>query len=337
MKKITFINSDPFFDKNYMFMHEKPDHMLFPLFALKQELKKRNIEVHTSDLLPKKDADYIVYNEAPKKNLFKKRLTPSEDEKKKSFLMLLECPIIRPDNFNEHYHSYFKKVFTWDDGLVLKNNKKYVKLNFTQSFKKSTKNIARDRFCVCVSGNKKVKHTNELYSKRLEIIKWFEINDLSNFDLYGRGWGHMKFNSNTILRPFNRIFTYLPEYKFRSSWRGPTENKLELLQRYKFNICIENAKNYHGYITEKIFDSFRAGCIPIYSGPPNIHDYIPSNCFINLDKFSDFEDCYKYMKTIDDKEFERYSDSINDFLNSTDAKRFEYNYFIETFIKTLNL
>lgn len=337
MKKITIINSDPFFNKDYMFLHDHPDHMLYPFFVLKKELYRRNIEIHTSDILPKTNADYIFYNEVPKSNLFKKRLTPGDNEKDRSFLMLLECPIIRPDNFDEDYHAHFKKVFTWDDQLLDKDNQKYVKLNFTQSFNKPTANVARDKFCVCVSGNKKVKHANQLYSKRLEIIKWFESNDLNNFDLYGRGWGHIKVNSNTILRPLNRIFSYMPEYKFRSSWRGQVENKLELLQRYKFNICIENAKNYDGYITEKIFDSFRAGCIPIYSGPPNIHDYIPSNCYIDIENFSSFKDCYNYMLSIDDREFKKYTESINEFLDSKDAKSFEYKTFIDTFIYTLKL
>ena len=42
-------------------------------------------------------------------------------------------------------------------------------------------------------------------------------------------------------------------------------NKNEYLKEFKFNICAENTIS-DGYITEKIFDAFSSGCIPIYSG-----------------------------------------------------------------------
>ncbi|MBR6062295.1 MAG: hypothetical protein IKP67_09495 [Spirochaetales bacterium] len=46
------------------------------------------------------------------------------------------------------------------------------------------------------------------------------------------------------------------------------DNKLAYLQQFKFNICPENS-NDTGYVTEKIFDAFAAGCIPIYYGSDN--------------------------------------------------------------------
>lgn len=41
--------------------------------------------------------------------------------------------------------------------------------------------------------------------------------------------------------------------------------KLDALKPYKYNICCENTVQ-PGYTTEKIFDSFMCGCIPIYRG-----------------------------------------------------------------------
>lgn len=43
------------------------------------------------------------------------------------------------------------------------------------------------------------------------------------------------------------------------------DNKLEYLKLFRFNICPENSSCV-GYITEKIFESIMAGCIPIYYG-----------------------------------------------------------------------
>lgn len=55
---------------------------------------------------------------------------------------------------------------------------------------------------------------------------------------------------------FNNTMELLLVYK---------NNKNAYLQNYKFNICPENS-NSLGYVTEKIFDSINAGCIPIYAG-----------------------------------------------------------------------
>jgi len=46
------------------------------------------------------------------------------------------------------------------------------------------------------------------------------------------------------------------------------DNKYEFLMQFKFNICPENS-NYEGYVTEKLFQSIEAGCIPIYWGSDN--------------------------------------------------------------------
>ena len=41
--------------------------------------------------------------------------------------------------------------------------------------------------------------------------------------------------------------------------------KTEYLKQFYFNVCPENV-DQEGYVTEKLFDSIQAGCIPIYFG-----------------------------------------------------------------------
>lgn len=45
-------------------------------------------------------------------------------------------------------------------------------------------------------------------------------------------------------------------------------NKIDYLKTKRFNICPENVDAY-GYVTEKLFDSFASGAIPIYHGNCN--------------------------------------------------------------------
>ena len=46
------------------------------------------------------------------------------------------------------------------------------------------------------------------------------------------------------------------------------DDKQSYLRQFCFNICPENS-NWPGYVTEKVFDSISAGCIPIYWGSDN--------------------------------------------------------------------
>ncbi len=46
------------------------------------------------------------------------------------------------------------------------------------------------------------------------------------------------------------------------------DDKPQFLQQYRFNICPENS-DHTGYVTEKIFDAIKSGCVPIYNGSGN--------------------------------------------------------------------
>ncbi len=46
------------------------------------------------------------------------------------------------------------------------------------------------------------------------------------------------------------------------------DSKKEYLKDFVFNVCLENTHSV-GYVTEKIFESIEAGCIPIYWGDDN--------------------------------------------------------------------
>ena len=43
------------------------------------------------------------------------------------------------------------------------------------------------------------------------------------------------------------------------------DDKIAYLRQFRFNLCPENS-NYKGYVTEKVFEAIKAGCVPIYWG-----------------------------------------------------------------------
>lgn len=84
-----------------------------------------------------------------------------------------------------------------------------------------------------------------------------------------------------------------------------------------------------GYVTEKIFDSFISGCVPIYWGAPNITDYVPKSCFIDRTDFRSHEDLYVYLSTMSEETHQKHITAIKEFLMSDSAFKFSSRAFVE--------
>ena len=77
-------------------------------------------------------------------------------------------------------------------------------------------------------------------------------------------------------------------------WPGPAyrgrlpmgDQKVGVLARCEFALCPENCSSLNGYITEKIFNTLFAGCIPIYQGHPDSTRWLPPEMFVPMERFS---------------------------------------------------
>jgi hypothetical protein len=67
-------------------------------------------------------------------------------------------------------------------------------------------------------------------------------------------------------------------------FRGEARDKAEIYARYRFALVYENAQ-VPGYVSEKIFDAMRSGCVPVYLGAPNVAAYVPPSCFVDRRAF----------------------------------------------------
>jgi len=89
--------------------------------------------------------------------------------------------------------------------------------------------------------------------------------------------------------------------KTSGNWFYGEEQKLDILSKYKFSICYENAI-HGGYLTEKLFHAKIAGTIPIYRADKMSHiDFNPKS-FINLEDFSSIEELLDYVREVDQSE-----------------------------------
>jgi hypothetical protein len=107
-----------------------------------------------------------------------------------------------------------------------------------------------------------------------------------------------------------------------------------VLRLYRFSICYENAV-FPGYITEKPFDCWFAGCIPVYLGAPDVSSFIPDNTYIDKRNFPNYKDLYHYMKTLSPAEYQAYLAAIESFVNSDAIHPFSAEGFADTMIRHL--
>jgi len=68
--------------------------------------------------------------------------------------------------------------------------------------------------------------------------------------------------------------------------RGSQQDKIKLLENYRFNIAFENC--YHkGYNTEKIIEPLESGCIPLYKGGERVLEYFNEKSFLFYENYND--------------------------------------------------
>lgn len=298
--------------------------------TLKEEFHLNNKNIQTIDIFKDfKEIKCIVFFDMPeKKNIYFKKFKKAKADLI-SILFLWEPPVVSPKNYKLSNHYIFDYVITWNENLI--DNKKYFKFNYPQmNINKPIHelNFSEKKFCTMVCSNKQSKIKNELYSKRLEVINYFEFTS-DQFDFYGVGWldkpiflGYSKFH-----RYLKTIIWYANCKSIRNfkNYKGTITNKLEAISNYKFTISFENQKNLRGYVTEKIFDCLISGTVPIYLGSENISEIIPFKCFIDYRDFNSIQELVDYLRNIDERDYEDYLLQAKEFLKSDFFKIFTYS------------
>jgi hypothetical protein len=184
------------------------------------------------------------------------------------------------------------------------------------------------RFLVMISSNKAVPHVRDLarwfdrprevslrralaglsyrpiarerYRARLRAIEAFAKCD--DFDLYGEGWS----TRHPAVEPAVHAAA-------QRVYRGTVENKLGLLAGYRFALVYENAR-FPGYISEKLFDCFYARCVPIYSGAPDVVQYVPPGAFVDVRQFPSFGELERFLRAMTEEDARRYVEAAQTFL-----------------------
>lgn len=276
---------------------------------IKCVMTERQVDVEASSLKQLTETDLTDVDKIVVMNY------PGEDKleylshlpKEKLVLLVFEPPSVYPKLHTAEFFDRFSMVITWDDDLI--DDEKFVKFHYPVMYKMKKEIVPfQEKKLLCmICRNKSSDYPDEIYSLRRRAIEHFE--NSGEFDLYGYGW----------------------EGAGLLCYQGSIPDKYKVLREYRFSLCFENTQNINGYITEKIFDCFHVGSIPVYLGASNVTDYIPKECFIDLRDFKSFDDLHQYLKCMDINEYQNYLLNIRRFLASQGAKLYTDEQFVVDF------
>jgi alpha(1,3/1,4) fucosyltransferase len=322
----AFYNNNFFVDSVF-----NRDDCLLPNIRLKAFLNEQNIGIDTFDMMPTEGrVDYYSFG-----ILSNIDYCLEQKEVKMKAFFIMEPPCVMPELYDQlpRLTKIFENVYihnTWGSGYSLEgvDKDKLKKLYWAQSYNYVLENYwsnkKKIKKVVVINANKKPKKSsNELYSERIKAVVQLSKHDY--VDLYGMNWDRL-LSTTTFWPPF--IFN---RSKILSVYKGVAKSKHEVLSKYDFCLCYEN-DIVDSYITEKIFDCFYSGTIPIYLGPSDIDKYIPKEAFIDARSFDNYTEMYKYLSKLSDEQKNRYVLQGRRFIEGKGMNKF-FNSLIDIFTK----
>jgi hypothetical protein len=151
----------------------------------------------------------------------------------------------------------------------------------------------------------------DLYSWRRNFAREAWRVDPECLDIYGGyGWSGEPIS-------WNRFYKNEPYPNFKGSISG---EKMDFISKYRFSISVENYLGNCCYISEKLFDSFIAGTVPVYLGEKNIDQVIPKESFVDVRDFSSQTALLEYLVACPKLEWQKMFNAGQEFFRSTAAQ-----------------
>jgi glycosyltransferase involved in cell wall biosynthesis len=238
--------------------------------------------------------------------LFPKNILERKDIKKICYL--LEGPNSwHAHNYNyEILNEYFDKIITYWEPLLNKskveyfpfvsrfnvNNKYHLQIiNKNRKYDKSIGMILANR-----SNNEEYK-INEIQLKRLDYLRKEYAIVFDNITIHGQGWDELENHK------------YINIENIKNRMLDDTDIN-QFYKRFNFALIIENC-NATNYVSEKIYDAWVAGCIPIYYGNNNKID-LSKKCYIDIKDFENIDKVKEYIEKLTKEDIDKYYENIQE-------------------------
>lgn len=325
------------------------DQLMAPYTHLREVLAAQGVAARTVDALPPQPTpERKLYISTGSLGRFPE-LRARPDVVLSAFFAF-ECP----GNDPAMYHGLrtasasFRRVYSWSDAASLKPfigaEIPVRKFCWPQSFDDVHEALwarTERRRIIMMQGNKiPALDWGSLHEERLRAVEYFER--AGEIDLYGREWDQPPYRVGRTSIPYTlRVAERYIRASYdrlrpdpllaaaRRAWRGPAASKSDVLSQYTFAVCFENMV-LKGWITEKIFDCFFTGTVPIYWGAPEIRDVIPPACYIDRREFRDYPELGRFLRALTPSQVEGYRTAARAFLKSPAYRPFTKAAFAET-------
>lgn len=118
--------------------------------------------------------------------------------------------------------------------------------------------------------------------------------------------GNSKVGDGAVARA--EFFHDLSKYKmvtsggtYLNNMGGPVPKKdtFAFLSKCKFNLAFENNFQYPGYMTEKLFQAYFTGSIPLYSSHSEAQKEVNKKAFVSRQDFNNNQQMIEYIKKLD--------------------------------------
>ena len=328
-----------------------------PYVHVKQILESLGVPVHTGDLLASGAATAEL-------NLYvstglRSRYPPLVDRSDVilSAFLVQECPVAEPTIFADlpAINSVFRRIYSFADSEALQPfvgcsiDVRPMRYAYPYDAVDEEAWGRTDRqFLAMINANKLPRLTTaELYTERLRAIEHLARH--GEIDLYGFGWDGPPYRiGQTRVPAILRRLGYLAErglYRLRPdadplqaaarrAWRGTVASKSETLSRYTFAICFENMA-LEGWVTEKVFDCLVAGTIPVYLGAPDIERWLDPDCFVDMRRFSGYDELREYLRSLSPQAIEAYREAGREYFRSERFRPFTKQAFADIFVQII--
>lgn len=298
--------------------------------ALRDYLFNKGIRLHTQYLHPPEESEVIIcLNETGFFQHYQR-----SPQNKKIILILTEPPVYNAQDWLEEKHRAFDVVVSYAEELLERSTKNYRISPFPIEFNSQPAKLpteaefnARKLSCMVAGAftiTESDKKLRSLLFERYRILKWFNQQAKSDLDFYSRSDPRTKFlhfRGASLLEKLNKnlrkkIAEWRYERTLKEVYRGavPGTEKNKTLSAYRFNFCLENTYGIKGLISEKIFDCFEAGTVPVYYGAPDIGKHIPESCYIRYEKFSSLNELHHFLAEMNYSTYIQYLTSAQEFL-----------------------
>lgn len=252
--------------------------MIHAIYSSLLELSGRQVKVTIN---PSSRSDICIYGDNPNPKIKLKS--------KFNVLLMIEPETVLPRQYTQSFMKRFNLVIPmspWRAERLGLKDWAFFPLEVGQVSKNEK---LRVKEVVMLNAAKFSAHNKSNYGLRRKISK--RLYELGfDYELIGANWHMSKWKElreriwairkEILCWRVPNLFEALSEFTYRyPEYRGPTENKLNELAKFRYALVIENESDW---ITEKLVDALSAGCVPLYVGPNLARLPLLQRCVIEI-------------------------------------------------------